>query len=73
MQRCSPVVAPEENRHKMKKKEFFMGKRDTRLVVEQDTVYELDMDCVRSRRRQKKTCQKIQKKEKKVDKSGKRG
>ena len=40
-----------------------MGKRDTRLVVEEDTVYELDMDCVRSRRRQKKTCQKIQKKE----------
>ena len=50
-----------------------MGKRDTRLVVEEDTVYELDMDCVRSRRRQKNTCQKIQKKEKKVDKSGKRG
>lgn len=50
-----------------------MGKRDTRLVVEEDTVYELDMDCVRSRRRQKKTCQKIQKKEKKVDKSGKGG
>ena len=50
-----------------------MGKRDTRLVVEEDTVYELDMDCVRSRRRQKKACQKIQKKEKKVDESGKRG
>ena len=32
-----------------------MGKRDTRLVVEQDTVYELDMDCVRSRKKKKKS------------------
>ena len=50
-----------------------MGKRDTRLVVEEDTVYELDMDCVRSRRRQKKSCSKMQKREKKEDAGARSG
>ena len=50
-----------------------MGQRDTRLVVEQDTVYELDMDCVRSRKKKKKTCSKMQKREKKEDAGAKSG
>ena len=50
-----------------------MGKRDTRLIVEQDTVYELDMDCVRSRKKKKKTCSKMQKRKKKEDAGAKSG
>ena len=50
-----------------------MSNRDTRLIVEQDTVYELDMDCVRSRKKKKKTCSKMQKREKKEDAGAKSG
>ncbi len=49
-----------------------MGKRETRLVVEKDTVYELDMDCLRSKKRRGR-CQIANKKERKDDEGGKKG
>ena len=33
------------------KKGIFMGKKETRLIVEKDTVYELDMECLRRKRK----------------------
>lgn len=41
-----------------------MSKRDTRLVIEDDTVYELDLACLRNRKKKKPPC-KPQKKGKK--------
>lgn len=31
-----------------------MSNRDTRLVIEEDTVYELDLACLRNRKRKKR-------------------
>ena len=39
MQVGADLVADTQNRHKMKKRRFFMSKRDTQLVIEDDTVY----------------------------------
>lgn len=39
-----------------------MSNRDTRLVIEEDTVYELDLACLRNRRKKKPLCPKREKK-----------
>lgn len=40
-----------------------MSNRDTRLVIEDDTVYELDLDCLRNRKKKKPPCPKREKKD----------
>lgn len=53
MQVGSDLVAVRQNRHKMGKKRFFMSKQNTKLVIEEDTVYEVDLSCMRNRRRKR--------------------
>lgn len=42
-----------------------MSKRDTQLVIEDDTVYEVDLACLRNRKRRKPPQQKKEKQGKK--------